>query len=93
MCAVAIDPRRDLDHGIGRQVGQRAVVADIDNLDVAQMRSVMFTPDPDADLDGNGIVGPSDAIRLREALGLPPGPSGATNACSGVQSNLEAVQR
>ena len=35
MCAVAVDPRRDLDHGIGRQVGQRAIVADVDDLDVA----------------------------------------------------------
>jgi hypothetical protein len=65
----------------------------VDTLDVAQMRSVMFTPDPDADLDGNGVVGPSDAIRLRQALGLPPGPSGATNACSGVQSDLDALRR
>ncbi len=35
MRAVAIDPGRDLDDRVGGQVGQRAVVADVDDLDVA----------------------------------------------------------
>ena len=36
MRAVAVDDRRDLDDGVGRQVGHRAVVADVDDLDVAR---------------------------------------------------------
>ena len=35
MGAVAIDPGRHLDHRMGRQVRERAVVADVDDLDIA----------------------------------------------------------
>ena len=35
MRAVAVDARRDLDHGVVGQVRQRPVVADVDDLDIA----------------------------------------------------------
>ena len=48
----------------------------VDRDDVAYLRSVYGTADPDGDLDGDGIVGARDLAILRSFSGKPPGPSG-----------------
>jgi hypothetical protein len=40
------------------------------------MKSVFFTADPDADLDGSGSVNFSDLGALKALFFMPPGPSG-----------------
>jgi hypothetical protein len=61
--------------------------ADLDNSclvagnDWLILRSRLGTPDPDADFDGDGIVGRSDVIIFFNSKALPPGPSGVPNIC------------
>jgi len=43
--------------------------------DVARLRAVFFSADPDGDLDGNGFVNFGDVARMRAAFFRPPGPS------------------
>jgi hypothetical protein len=52
----------------------------VNAVDLRMMRSVFGTDDPDADLDGNGVVGRADVGILRDFLFLPPGPSGLVDA-------------
>jgi len=40
------------------------------------LRGVLNTADPDADLNGDGIVTVTDFLILRGDLNQPPGPSG-----------------
>ncbi|MEM9387461.1 MAG: hypothetical protein AAGA68_20570 [Pseudomonadota bacterium] len=53
----------------------------VDARDWFIMRDVIGTDDPDADLDGDGIVNGADALRLFSLRFSPPGPSGVTDAC------------
>ena len=48
--------------------------------DLALMKSVFFSGDPDADLDGNGVVNFADLAILKSLVFLPPGPS--ANGCN-----------
>jgi uncharacterized membrane protein len=48
----------------------------VDRADLAYLQSVFHTSDPNADLDGNGFVGPNDARVTEAYLGHAPGPSG-----------------
>jgi hypothetical protein len=45
-------------------------------LDLAEMKAVFFTSDPDADLDGNGSVNFQDLGVMKSFFFQPPGPSG-----------------
>jgi len=45
------------------------------------MKSVFFTNDADADLNGDGAVNFGDLALLKTAFFLPPGPSGVPNDC------------
>jgi hypothetical protein len=45
------------------------------------LKSRFGTHDPDADFDGNGVVGRSDAVIFFHDKALPPGPSGVPNIC------------
>lgn len=47
-----------------------------DFLDLALLLAVFGTDDPDADLDGDGAVGESDATLLKRRFFAPPGPAG-----------------
>jgi hypothetical protein len=53
----------------------------VNSPDVARMRALLGTNNPNADLDGNGRVGPGDVSILVQSLGERPGPSGLPNAC------------
>ncbi len=55
--------------------------------DMGQMSLVFFGSDPDADLNGDGVVNFLDLGILNTFEGLPPGPSGLTDACDVVESN------
>lgn len=48
----------------------------VDAADVALMKGVFFSADPDADLNGDGVVDFLDLGILNSLLGGPPGPSG-----------------
>jgi uncharacterized protein YegL len=52
-------------------------------LDLAHFKSVFFTADPDADIDGDGTVGFDDLGAFKALMMRAPGPSGLTNACGG----------
>ena len=54
----------------------------VNAIDARIMRSRLGTDDPDADLNGDGVVSGADVVRLRRSLGEPPGPSGVPNICS-----------
>jgi hypothetical protein len=61
--------------------------ADLDNncivrfRDVLRIRALLGTPNPDADLNGDGVVNLPDLQRALAYRGLPPGPSGVTDEC------------
>ncbi|MEM9384868.1 MAG: LamG-like jellyroll fold domain-containing protein [Pseudomonadota bacterium] len=46
----------------------------VDRDDLLLLREVFRTDDPDADLDGNGVVAFGDLTIMRAYFGLPPGP-------------------
>jgi hypothetical protein len=50
--------------------------------DLAFMLHVFNSPNPRADLNGDGIVDTHDYIAFLHLRGLPPGPSGLTNTCT-----------
>lgn len=50
-------------------------------LDLAQMKSVIFSADPDADFDGDGTVNFVDLALMKSGFFMPPGPSGVANGC------------
>lgn len=70
-------PQRDSD---GDGYGNRCD-ADLDQslvvnfADLAILRQVFFTLDPDADFDGDGVVNFADLATMRSAFFQPPGPS------------------
>ena len=43
--------------------------------DLAYLKSVFFTDDPDGDLNGDGTVGAADLAILKQYFFKPPGPS------------------
>lgn len=43
--------------------------------DLAFFKTVLFTPDPDADFNGDGIVNAADLATLKIFFFKPPGPS------------------
>ena len=50
-------------------------------VDFGYLKSVLFTTDPDADLNGDGTVTFKDVLIFKSLLNQPPGPSGVTNVC------------
>jgi hypothetical protein len=50
--------------------------------DLLYMRAVFQTPNPEADLNGDGTVDAADLVLLLGMRGLPPGPSGVPNVCN-----------
>jgi hypothetical protein len=50
--------------------------------DLGLLKSVFFTPDPDADFDGSGSVNFGDLGVVKAFFFLPPGPSGVPNDCA-----------
>ncbi|MDH3589678.1 MAG: penicillin acylase family protein, partial [Gammaproteobacteria bacterium] len=79
--AVANAPQRDTDgDGYGNycdpDFDQNLFV---DSADLAYMRTVFLTADPDGDLDGDGSVDFNDLVIVRELFMLPPGPSCGLN--------------
>lgn len=53
----------------------------VDFVDLAVFKSVFLTADPDADLDGSGLVDFQDFILMRPQFYRAPGPSGVANLC------------
>ncbi|MEL7451221.1 MAG: trypsin-like serine protease [Pseudomonadota bacterium] len=49
--------------------------------DLGYMKLAFFSPDPLADMDGDGVVNFSDLGQLKSQFFLPPGPSGTANIC------------
>ncbi|MEM9388794.1 MAG: hypothetical protein AAGA68_27385 [Pseudomonadota bacterium] len=71
------DQRDSNDDGFGNACDPDVnddLIVDVDDRDI--VRSRLFTDDPDADFDGNGIVSLPDLRLVRDYLGLPPGPAG-----------------
>jgi hypothetical protein len=54
---------------------------DIDIYDEEEMKTRLGTDDPNADIDGDGLVNFRDLELLRDAQNDLPGPSGLPNAC------------
>ena len=53
----------------------------VNPIDLGIFRVAFFGTDPHADLNGDGVVNPVDLGIFRSLFFLPPGPSGAPNAC------------
>ncbi len=49
--------------------------------DLALLKAVFFTADPDGDFDNDGLVSFSDLQRLKESFFRPPGPGGELSGC------------
>jgi hypothetical protein len=82
--SIANADQRDTDSdGIGN-----ACDADLDNNcqvnfnDLALLKAVFFTGDPNADFNGDGTVNFADLGIMQQGFFQPPGPSGVPNACS-----------
>jgi hypothetical protein len=84
-CTLEANPdQRDTDgDGIGNACDPDIAGNDciVDFVDLAVLRSTFFTPGPDADFDGDGLVGFTDLVIFRQFFSGEPGPSGVPNDC------------
>lgn len=55
--------------------------------DLAMLKAVFFSPDPDADFDGSGLVNFDDLAITKEFFFSPPGPSGPNVLCAAAVVN------
>lgn len=81
--ALANSDQRDTDEdGLGNRCdGDLDQSCMVDFLDLRQLRTLLFSDDGNADLNGDGIVDLEDQALMKQQLFSSPGPSGIRNIC------------